>query len=311
MSYLIVVDSCCELPDELYNDPRFVRIPLELSIGDYRIKDDDSFDQADFLERVARSSECARSACPTPEDFMDAYAGIRSSFNGGSRSDDDPAGSQKKDETPITPDPDLSDIYVVTLSSKLSGSYNAALLASQLYEEEYEDEYGPRNIHVIDSKSAAAGETQIALKLMEYAEAGMTFDEICTKIDSFRDSVKTYFVIDNLDTFIKNGRLKGLKAAVATTLSIKPILTGVDGEIQQIGQAIGMKKALMQMMNIIHSRHLNNESRQIIITHCNCYDRAKWVADSLSDITDAPVMIHNARGVSTTYANDGGVVVTI
>ena len=287
MSYLIVVDSCCELPDELYSDPRFVRIPLELSIGEYRIKDDDSFDQADFLERVAQSSECARSACPTPEDFMDAYAGI------------------------CNPDPDLRDIYVVTLSSKLSGSYNAAVLASQLYEEEYEDEYGPRNIHVIDSKSAAAGETQIALKLMEYAEAGMTFDEICTKIDSFRDSVKTYFVIDNLDTFIKNGRLKGIKAAVATTLSIKPILTGVDGEIQQIGQAIGMKKALMQMMNIIHSRHLNNESRQIIITHCNCYDRAKWVADSLSDITDAPVLIHNARGVSTTYANDGGVVVTI
>ena len=287
MSYLIVVDSCCELPDELYSDPRFVRIPLELSIGEYRIKDDDSFDQADFLERVAQSSECARSACPTPEDFMDAYAGIRN------------------------PDPDLRDIYVVTLSSKLSGSYNAAVLASQLYEEEYEDEYGPRNIHVIDSKSAAAGETQIALKLMEYAEGGMTFDEICKKIDSFRDSVKTYFVIDSLDTFIKNGRLKGLKAAVATTLSIKPILTGVDGEIQQIGQAIGMKKALMQMMNIIHSRHLNNESRQIIITHCNCYDRAKWVADSLSDITDAPVMIHNARGVSTTYANDGGVVVTI
>ena len=281
MSYRIVADSCCELPDELYSDPRFVRVPLELEIGDYRIKDDDDFDQADFLKRVASSEACARTSCPAPEAYMDAYSC------------------------------DAEDIYVVTLGSKLSGCFNAATLAAQLYEEELEDEFGPKNFHIVDSQTAACGETQIALKLMEYAESGMSFEEICPKIDAFRDSVKTYFVIDNLDTFIKNGRIKVIKAAVATTLSIKPILTGVDGVIEQIGQAIGIKKALRQMIDIIHTRHLNNEKRQIIITYCNCPERAAEVAEALSDITEAPVMLLPARGVSTTYANDGGVIVTI
>lgn len=281
MSYKIVADSCCELPEELYNDPRFIRVPLELEIGDYRIKDDDSFDQADFLSRIAASDQCARTSCPAPEAYMAAYS------------------------------QDADDIYVVTLGSKLSGCYNSAHLAAQLYEDELEEEYGHRNIHIIDSKSASVGETQIALKLMEYAESGLEFKEVCSRADAFRDSVKTYFVLDNLDTFIKNGRIKGIKAAVATTLNIKPILTGVDGTIEQIGQGIGIKKALSQMVNIIHSHHLNNESRQIIMSHCNCPERAQMIAEQLSDITDAEVIILPTRGVSTTYANDGGIIVTI
>ncbi|MBO4900843.1 MAG: DegV family protein [Lachnospiraceae bacterium] len=281
MSYRIVADSCCELPEELYNDPRFVRVPLELEIGNYRIKDDDNFDQADFISRIASSDECPRTSCPAPEAYMEAYSC------------------------------DAEDIYVVSLGSKLSGCFNSATLASQLYEEELEDEFGPKNFHIIDAKSAAAGETQIALKLLEMAESDMTFDEICPAIDAFRDSVKTYFVVDNLDTFIKNGRIKGLKAAVATTLSIKPILTGVDGVIEQMGQAVGIKKALRQMVEIIHTRHLNNEKRQIIITHVNCPERAAQMAEALSDITEAPVIVLPGRGVTTTYANDGGIVVTI
>ena len=146
---------------------------------------------------------------------------------------------------------------------------------------------------------------------LEMAESGMTFDEICPAIDAFRDSVKTYFVVDNLDTFIKNGRIRGLKAAVATTLSIKPILTGVDGVIEQMGQAVGIKKALRQMIEIIHTRHLNNEKRQIIVTHVNCPERAAQMPEALSDITEAPVIVLAGRGVTTTYANDGGIIVTI
>lgn len=281
MSYKIVVDSCCELPEEYYTDERFIRIPLELQIGDYRIKDDDNFDQLDFIKRVAESEECARSACPPPEAYMNAYAS------------------------------DVEDIYVVTLGAKLSGSYNAAILAAELYEEELEDEHGHRNIHVVDAKSASAGETQIALKLLEYAESGKAFEEIVDLIEDFRDIMKTYFVIDNLDTFIKNGRISGLKAAVATTLSIKPILTGVDGEIEQLSQAMGMKKAISQMCNLIMAKHPDAQDRQIIITQCNCPERASKIADTLSVLTKTKPIILPTRGVSTMYANDGGVIVTI
>ena len=78
-----------------------------------------------------------------------------------------------------------------------------------------------------------------------------------------------------------------------------------------MGQAVGIKKALRQMIEIIHTRHLNNEKRQIIVTHVNCPERAAQMAEALSDITEAPVIVLAGRGVTTTYANDGGIIVTI
>lgn len=281
MSYKIVVDSCCELPEQYINDDRFISVPLELQVGDYRIKDDATFDQADFLARVAACPECPRSACPDPETFMNAYAS------------------------------NAERIYVITLSSKLSGSYNSAKLAADLYEEEMEEEFGPRQIHVIDSLSASAAETQIALKLIELEESGLSFEQICLVIDAFRDSIGTYFVINNLDTFIKNGRIKGIKAAVATTLNVKPILAGNEGSIVQLGQAVGMKKAVNRMIEIILEKDRDLTGRKIIITHCNCIERASHIANKLKEHINLETIIMDTRGVSSLYANDGGVIVTI
>lgn len=279
--YKIVVDSCCELPDEYVNDERFTSVPLELEVGGLRIKDDHTFDQADFLAKVAACPECPKSSCPDPEAYMNAYSA------------------------------DVERVYVITLSAKLSGSYNSAFLASTLYEEELEEEFGPRKIHVIDSKSASVGETQIALKLIELEEAGLSFEEITKQIDEYRDSVGTFFVIDNLDTFIKNGRIHGIKAAVATTLSVKPILAGEDGDIVQLGQALGMKKALNKMIEIIISKNIDMRGRRILISNCNCRERAQKVAEMLTNTIKAEVTILDMRGVSSMYANDGGVIVTL
>ena len=136
MSYKIVVDSCCELPQELLNDSRFERVPLELTVGDYTISDDDSFDQLDFIKRVAECPTCPKSACPSPERFMNAY------------------------------NCDAEHVYCITLSAKLSGSYNSAVLATELFEETY----GKKQIHVFDSESASVGETQLALYIMKLEE---------------------------------------------------------------------------------------------------------------------------------------------
>ena len=103
MKYKIVVDSCCELPEELLKDERLERVPLGLDVGDYHIEDDDSFDQADFLKRIAECPTCPKSSCPSPERFMKAFCS------------------------------DAENIYVVTLSSHLSGSYNSAMLGKSLY----------------------------------------------------------------------------------------------------------------------------------------------------------------------------------
>lgn len=276
MSYKIVVDSCCELPEEYMNDPRFERVPLGLEIGDYHILDDDSFEQADFLKRVAEYPGYAKSSCPSPERYMDAY------------------------------NVEAENIYVVTLSSKLSGSYNSAQLGKTLFIENY----GEKNIHVVDSESASCGEMQIALKLMEFEEAGYSFEETIEKIEKFRDEINTYFVLDNLETLRKNGRLTGVKALVATTLNIKPVMGADKGTIIQRFQTIGIKKALAKMADTVVAEVKDAKDKVLAISHCNCPERAEAVKDMILAKTEfKKVIVVDTRGLSSLYANDGGIIV--
>ena len=277
MSYKIVVDSCCELPEKFLGDARFERVPLGLEVGEYRIPDDENFNQEEFLRKVAEYPKCPKSSCPSPERFMEAYH------------------------------TEAEHVYCVTLSSHLSGSYNSALVGKDLYAEKY----GEKKIHVVDSQSASGGETQLALKLMELEEAGLPFEKIVEEIEAYRDSVQTYFVLDNLETLRKNGRLSGVKALVASTLNIKPVMGGDKGEIVQRSQTIGMKKALSKMTEFVIGEVKNPEKRRLIITHCNAFQRAEQVKKMiLEKVSFGECIIMDTRGISSLYANDGGIIVT-
>lgn len=279
MRYKIVVDSCCELPDEYKNDPRFERVPLTLEVGEYRILDDETFDQREFLNKVAAYPKCPKSACPSPERYKNAYTS------------------------------DAEHIYCITLSSHLSGSYSSAVLGKSLYEEEF----GKKDIYVCDSESASIGETQLAMKIMEWEEEGvMSFSQIVKKLEAFRSAMSTYFVLDNLDTLRKNGRLTGVKALIASTLSIKPVMGADRGVIIQKGQAVGIKKALIKMADTIVSEGKNLESKVLYISHCNCPSRAALMKDLLlARAKFRNVKILDTAGVSSMYANEGGVIVAI
>lgn len=278
MGYKIVADSCCELPVDLQEDKRLQIVPLELEIGDYRILDDEHFNQKDFLHRVSEYSGCPRSACPSPERFLAAYG--------------------EKAER----------VYVITLSSQLSGSYNSAMLAKNLYLEKN----GEKQIHVFDSESASGGETQIVLKIMELEEAGLPFGDIVERVERFRSSVRTYFVLDNLETLRKNGRLSGVKALVASTLNIKPIMTGCKGKILQKAQCIGMKKALARLGEMLAAELRDAKDRCLIISHCNAPERAEFIKKLiLAKAQFKKVIILNTRGISSMYANEGGIIVTV
>ena len=278
MSYKIVVDSCCELPEELKHDPRYEIVPLTLIVGDsYERLDDDGFDQKEFLRAVAECPVSPRSACPSPEKYMEAYR------------------------------TDADHVYVVTLSSKLSGSYNSAVLGKNLYHETY----GEKQIYVVDSRSASCGETQIAMQIARWEDEGMGYEEITEKIEKFTDGMHTYFVLDNLDTLRKNGRLSGVKALVASTLSIKPVMAGDQGSIVQLGQSVGIKKALAKMVDYVVRDVVDAEKKCLMITHCNNPERANSVKEqSLSKVKFKDVLIMDTAGISSMYANDGGVIVT-
>lgn len=278
MSYKIIMDSCGEIPEQYLGDERFERIPLSLEVGDYFIYDDEHFDQAEFLAKVAECPTCPRSACPSPERYMEAYRA------------------------------DVDRVYVVTLTSKLSGSHNSACLGKNLYLEKY----GAKNIHVVDSLSASGGETQIALKVIDLEEQGLPFETIVQQLEAFRDSLRTYFVLDNLETLRKNGRLSRMKAMIASTLNIKPVMDAQDGEIVLRGQSVGLKKALGKLCELLLAETEDKENRRLVISHCNAPDRAELVKKlCTTQAVFKEVIIMDMKGVSSMYANEGGIIVTI
>ena len=278
-NYKIVVDSCCEIPEEIKKELFVESVPLTLEVGDATIIDDDTFDQASFLKMVDECPTAAKSACPSPERFLQAY------------------------------DAGVERIYVITLTSKLSGSYNSAVLGKHLLEES--GKKVPK-IHIFDSLSASVGETQLVLKIKELEEAGRTFEEVVEITELFKNEMKTYFVLDNLDTFRKNGRLTGIKALGVSKLNIKPIMYALDGVVAQKSQAIGTKKALHKMVDILIEEGKNLHEKILIISHCNCIERAQLVRDKLLErVRFRAVYILDTMGVSTMYANDGGIIVTV
>lgn len=279
MSFHIVADSCCELTADMKKRGNIEIAPLTLEVGGESILDDETFDQKSFLKKVADCPECPKSACPSPEYFRSAF------LNGAER------------------------CYAVTLSAQLSGSYNSAVLGANLAQEENED----LKIHVFNSRSASIGETLIVKKIVECEEAGMSFERVVETVELYISTQHTYFVLENLETLRKNGRLSKAKALVASALKIKPVMGSTpDGDIVQLDQARGINKALMKMVDAVVNDAQHVETKTLAVSHCNCPERAEMVKEALLErLAVQDVFVLDTRGVSSMYANDGGIIIVL
>lgn len=280
MNYKIIADSCCDYIIGEDTLPLLQRVPLDIELGGRRYTDNSDLDTLALLKDMKNNSEPPKSACPPPEEYVDAFAG---------------------EET---------DIYVVTLSGNLSGSYNSAVLAKDIYNEEK----GGKNIHIFDSKSAAAGEVAICLKIKELADSGKSFTEVVSATEKFISELTTMFVLEDLEVLRKNGRLSHLQVIITGALKIRLIMGGrPDGTIGKRGQAFTMQQALDKMVNMIveQSKKIDCSIRNLVITHCNCPERAVLLMnDILKKCKFMGHKICQAGGVSTMYANNGGIVVS-
>jgi len=284
MKYQIICDSCGDFTPEMKADPHFRMVPLSLEIGEYRIMDDETFDQADFIKRMAASSIGAKTACPSPEAFQKAIE-----------------------------ESDADEVYIVTLSDQLSGTYQAAKIGIDLYTESHED--SPKKIHLFNSKSASAGECKLCLDIRECKEAGLGFVEVVDIIEKKCNDIVTVFVLESLETLRKNGRLSAVKSFLASALNIKPVMGAVNGTIVKLDQQRGMQKALKRMVQLAVERAGGAEAikdKRLVITHVNAPERAEQVKeDFLKEGSYKEIVVTNAAGVATIYANDQGIVAAL
>ena len=277
MGFKIVVDSCCDLTGQILKDPRFIKVPLTIRSNGSSFIDNETFDQADLLWAMKQSEEAPSTACPSPQSYLDAYQG-----------------------------PEDEDVYVVTLSALLSGSHNSAEQARMLMEEDHPN----KNVYVFNSCSASSGEVLVALKVRELAESGAPFKHVVREVEQFIYQMQTMFVLETLENLRKNGRLTRLQSVVTGALKIKLLMAATpEGEICKLGQMLSMKQALSKMVD-----HMANDpahaGRTLAICHCNCLDRAFQVkAMAEQRCKFAHILILEAGGITSVYANDGGIVV--
>lgn len=276
MSYKIIVDSCCELTPQMQKESCYIKVPLTIRVNGSTFVDDETFDQADLLQAMKSSPDAPATSCPSPQAYLDAYqCGV-------------------------------DDIYVVTLSALLSGSHNSAYQAKVMLAEELPEV----NVHVFNSCSAVSGQTQIALKIRELAESGMPYRKVVIEVEKFIARMQTYFVLENLENLRKNGRLTKMQAIVTGALKIKLFCQATpEGEIAKAGQALTVKQALGKLVEKA-AKDPEHEGLRAIVSHCNCPERAQQVKEMLeSKCKFSEILITGAGGITTVYADDGGIVV--
>lgn len=281
MSIKLIADSCCDLTPALKNLMGLTLIPLKLLVGEnIHFTDDETLDTKQLLTEMKRSKTATGTACPSPEEYA--------------------AAMRQADEC-----------VVVTLSSKLSGSHNAAVVARDMVLEETPD----KKIFILDSESASAGETRLVLFLYDLICAGRSFEEVCQAADHLaKEELHTFFVLESLDNLIKNGRISKAAGVLGSMLSLRPVMCDDGhGAIACKEKVRGTANAMKKLVEIIAAATASAAEKSIllVLSQCNCADRALALKKDLlarcSALAD--VLIMPTGGVSTVYANDGGIVI--
>lgn len=274
-NYKIIGDSCTDLTCEMMQTGCFAKVPLTIEVGPDTIVDDESFDQKLLLEKMAAWHDAPKTACPSPAQYLAEFE-------------------------------DGKDHYVITLSARLSGSYNAAMQAAAIYKEEG----GTGNIHVFNSRSASSGQVQIALLVRDLCEKGVPFEEVVEQVEAYISRMKTLFVLENLENLRKNGRLTKMQAIVTGALRVKLFMGATrEGEIEKLGQGLSTKQTIARMIAAAAADE-DHVGRRLVISHCNCPDRAEYLREQLSERCKfSEIHVVPMYGISTVYAYDGGTII--
>lgn len=273
----IVVDSGCDLPDSFtlrYPGVMVESVPLTLTVDGTDYIDDDALDVPAYIKATEASPFGPTTAAPSPQLYLEAYRSEGS-------------------------------VFAVTLSSRLSASFESACLAARMRAEEVKESL----THVFDSLSASVGEGLIAMKIAELAERRLPDLEIIGQVEQFIGSMSTFFILDNFDTPVKTGRMSKTVATMAEFLHIKPICAGVDGEMKVVGKARNYSRAVQQLIKMMRARTVDFSERVLAISHVEAYEKAvSTQAEIMAAIPFKDSFITATRGLSSTYAARGGII---
>lgn len=275
MTWKIVADSGCDYRtiENLAVDTLFESVPLTIQVGDEIFIDNDQLNIDEMMEKMYATSSASKSACPSPDDYMKAFDGALN-------------------------------IFVVTITGTLSGSYNSAQVAKRLYLEDHPDV----NIHIIDTLSAGGENDLIIKKLNLLIGQGLSYEEVIKEITAYQAKTKLLFVLSKVDNLVKNGRLSKLLGAVVGLLNIRMVgEASQDGKLELLQKARGAKKSLVAAFDeLIKAGYAGG---QIIIAHRNNLKFCQQFSEMVRErFPQAVIKVIPTSGLCSFYAEENGLL---
>ena len=243
MKTRIIVDSTADLLHQIKE--RVHVVPLTVHFGEQEYIDGVTIDHKAFYEKLIETDVLPSTSQATPDAFAQQYEQAKQ------------AGEAA---------------LVITLSSKLSGTYQSAMIAA----EDYED------IYVVDSGSAAIGGGILAELALQYLDAGMSAQEIAAKLEEAKGKIVIVALVDTLDYLKMGGRISKTVAFAGSILNIKPVLSVINGEIKMLGKARGSKQGNNLLVQEIEKAGGVDFSRPVLLGYTGLSDALllKYIEDS-------------------------------
>ncbi len=252
----------------------FAYAPMKVITAECEFVDDNTLDVAESVHYFEKYKGKSKSSCPNPNDWIAAFG-------------------------------DADDIFCVTITSGLSGSYNSACAAKQAYEAEHEG----RRVFVIDSLSAGPEITLIIRQLEKLVSEGVEYDEICRKISEYVKHTGLVFMLKSLKNFANNGRVSPIVAKIVGIAGICIVGRASDaGTLDPTHKCRGEGRSLETLLSDLQAMGL--KEGKVSIGHCQNEAAAFRLREMINEkMNVAEIEIHSLRGLCSFYAENGGLLV--
>ena len=275
----IVTDSSCDLSEETLKKYNIHVVPLKITIDDNDYVEKQDITAEEFIEKMNATDELPKTTQPSPGEFSKVFEKLTTGENEG------------------------NEVICITISSGLSGTYQSACLGKDLAE------VGERVI-VFDSLAASLGHGLYVLKAAQMVEEGYDREKILEELESYREQMEIFILLDTLENIVKGGRLSKFKGSVASVLNIKVLLEGIDGKVQELEKIRGRKKFLKRFLDIVGERRQDFSDTIFGISHVDNKEDAEFIKEELIKRYNPKDVIINTMGASiSTYAGNKGMVI--
>lgn len=278
MKYGIIADSSCDLTElsDTHNNIFYDRAALMIRVGETEYVDNTSLDLNHFMLDMENCKTTTGSSAPSPDDWYNAYL-------------------------------QADEIFVLTISGKLSGSYNSAVAGMNMLLEHFPD----KKIHIIDSLSTGPEMTLAVLKLQECMKQNLPFEEIKKIITEYMTHTHLYFILESLDNLVRNGRVSKLVGNIAGVLGIKILgQASEEGNLEILQKCRGRNKTYDNLIKNIQARYTSLS--KVIISHCFNEEGALYIKEKiLSLFPTCAVTLMPTGGLCSYYAERNGLLIGV